>query len=172
MHAHGGRALELGGGVNGEPLTSGCRAESRPGSRSSCCRRLRGGALDGMPESTQDESVLITSETRLSICGMDAWLGNVEPRSHLLPLLRAAPDAQAQMCSRASTARKMIRRSTARRDWTALGAAITPTRRPQWNLVSAPHSERWLSVHYFSRQSDGRTEPKNGGGCYFFKWTP
>ena len=61
MHAHGARALELGGGGNGEPLTSGCRAKSRPGSRSSCCRRLRGGALGGASASTGDERVgLIT----------------------------------------------------------------------------------------------------------------
>ena len=45
MHAHGARALELGGGGNGEALTSGRRLNIRSGSRSACCRRLLGGAM-------------------------------------------------------------------------------------------------------------------------------
>ena len=41
MHAHGARALELGGGGNGEALTSGRRLKFRIGSRCACCRRLQ-----------------------------------------------------------------------------------------------------------------------------------
>ena len=147
MHAHGAWAVELGGGGNGKPLTSGCRAESRPGSRSSCCWRLRGSALGGTSASTQDERVLITNEMRLSIYGMVAWSGIFEPLARLVPSLRAAPDAQAHMFSRAPTAWKMSERSTARRNCTTLGAAITPTRRPQRSLVGDAHAEHWLPVH-------------------------
>ena len=148
MHAHGARALELGGGGNGEPLTSGCRAKSRPGSRSSCCRRLRGGALGGASASTGDERVgLITRQTRLSICDEDAWSGMVEPWAHLAPSLHNGSGAQAQTCSKAPTAWKMSERPMARRDGSALGAATTPARRPQQSPIGHAPLEHGLAVH-------------------------
>ena len=52
VHAHGARALGLGGRGNGEPLTSGCGPKKRSRSPSSCCRCLRGGAHGGTSEST------------------------------------------------------------------------------------------------------------------------
>ena len=44
MHAHGARALELGGGGNGDAILSGRRLNIPTGNRSACCRRLPGGA--------------------------------------------------------------------------------------------------------------------------------
>ena len=86
MHAHGARALEPDGGCNGEPLTSGCRAKYRPGSRSSCCGRLRGGAQGRAFASTRGERLgLITNRTRFSICDEDAWSGMHEPRVNMAP---------------------------------------------------------------------------------------
>ena len=108
MHAHGARALGLGAGGNGEALTSGGRAESRPGSRSSCCQRLREGALGGTSASTQDERVgLISLHTRFSIYDEDAWSGMVEPWAHLVPSPGGAPDAQPQICSSVESANRM-----------------------------------------------------------------
>ena len=52
VHAHGARALGLGGRGNGEPLTSGCGPKKWSRSPSSCCRCLRGGAHGGTSEST------------------------------------------------------------------------------------------------------------------------
>ena len=169
MHAHGARALELGGGGNGEPLTSGCRAKSRPGSRSSCCRRLRGGALGGASASTGDERVgLITSETRLSICDEDAWSGMVEPWAHLAPSQSEAPGAQAQTCSKAPTAWKMSERPMARRDGSALGAATTPARRPQQSPIGHAPLEHGLAVHASCGGPDDGGEKSRGGVGYRF----
>ena len=148
MHAHGARALELGGGGNGEPLTSGCRGKYRPGSRSSCCGRLRGGAQGRASASTRGERLgLITRVTRFSICDEDAWSGMHEPRANMVPSLRGAPGAQAQTWSRAPTAGKMVERPTARRDCTALGAAIAPAQRLQQSPVGVAPSECGLAVH-------------------------
>ena len=43
MHAHGARALEPGGGRNGDAILSGRRLNIPTGNRSACCRRLPGG---------------------------------------------------------------------------------------------------------------------------------
>ena len=72
----------------------------------------------------------------------------VEPRANLVPSRGAgAPDAQAQICSSAPAAMKMSKRSTTCRDCTALGAAITPARRPQLSPDGDAYSEHGLAVH-------------------------
>ena len=45
MHAHGARALEPGGGRNGDAILSGRRLNIPIVNRSACCRRLPGGAM-------------------------------------------------------------------------------------------------------------------------------
>ena len=71
----------------------------------------------------------------------------VEPRANLVRSLRGAPDAQAQICSSAPAARKMSERLTTCRDCTALGAGITPARRPQHSPDGDAYSEDGLAVH-------------------------
>ena len=77
----------------------------------------------------------------------------VEPWADLVRSLRGAPDAQAQICSSAPAARKMSERSTTSRDCTALGAAITPARRPQHRADGIAYSEHGLAVHAHVRRA-------------------
>ena len=69
------------------------------------------------------------------------------------------PAARRQICSRAPTAWKMVERPTARRDCTALGAAIAPARRLQQSPVGVAPSECGLAVHASCAESasDERT---------------
>ena len=64
-----------------------------------------------------------------------------------------APDAQAQICLSAPTAWKMSERSTTCRNWTALGAAITPARRPQHSPEGDASSEHGQAVHAHVRRA-------------------
>ena len=70
-----------------------------------------------------------------------------EPWADLVPSLHNPSDAQVQICSSAPTAWKMIERSTTCRGWMALGAAITPARRPQHSPVGDAYSEHGQAVH-------------------------
>ena len=92
----------------------------------------------------------------------------VEPRANLVPSLRGAPDAQAQICSIAPAARKMSERSMMRRDCTALGAAITPARRPQHSPEGDAYSEHGLAVHAFCPQRRNLTQKKTEGAVTCF----
>ena len=70
-----------------------------------------------------------------------------EPRTKLVNSPGGAPGAQAQTWSRAPTAGKMVERPTARRDCTALGAAIAPAQRLQQSPIGVAPSECGLAVH-------------------------
>ena len=106
--------------------------------------------------------------TRFLICDQDAWSGMHEPRAYLVCSLRGAPDAQAQTCYCTPTARKMIERPTTRRDWIALGAAITPARRPQHSPDGDAYSVHGLAVHAFVDERRNLTQKRRTGGRYTF----
>ena len=76
-----------------------------------------------------------------------------EPRAYLVSSRRNPSDAQAQTCYCTPTARKMIERPTTRRDWIALGAAITPARRPQHSPGGDAISEHGQAVHAHVRRA-------------------
>ena len=72
VHSQGARALKLGGGGNGEPLTSGSRPKNWFRRPSSCAHGLREGAHSGTSESAGAERVrLIIQHTRFQV--IDAW---------------------------------------------------------------------------------------------------
>ena len=79
VNGQGAWALKLGGGGNGEPLTSGSRPKNWFRKPSSCAHGLREGAHGRTSESTGAERVgLIIQHTRLSIYTMDRRLGMYE----------------------------------------------------------------------------------------------
>ena len=146
--------LKLAREGNGEPLTGGHRPKLRLGNSSSCPRCLLEGAEGGTSASTRGERVgLITSSTRFLICDQDAWSGMVEPWADMVSSRCPRPDARVQTCLSAPTARKMSERPTTCRDWTALGAAITPARRPQHSPGGDASSEHGQAVHAHVRRA-------------------
>ena len=92
----------------------------------------------------------------------------VEPRANLVPSLQNPPDAQAQICSSTPAARKVSERSTTCRDCTALGAAITPARRPHHSADGIAYSEHGLAVHAFVHARRNLTQKKTEGAVTRF----
>ena len=92
----------------------------------------------------------------------------VEPRTNTVPSLQNPPDAQAQISSSAPAARKMSERLTTCRDCTALGAGITPARRPQLSADGIAYSVHGLAVHAFCPQRRNLTQKKTEGAVTCF----
>ena len=96
MHAHGARALEPGGGGNGEALTTGCRLNIWSESRSARCRGLRRGARAGTRSSAARRPCTATTHvTRIQVSTMEACSASIDSRENV----KAAPGSHADVAA-------------------------------------------------------------------------